>query len=206
MSKSKSKRCYWISLICYSAPNTFKPLLDISTHWAYAYHDLDVDKEGKLKEPHYHILVHFKQARSPNSCIRYILSKQNVFGEECVSPLGAFEYLFHKNDPDKYQYDKSIVITHNPVYWDRFLPDIRDRTNIDFVEDLFTGVDMLTMAKRYGRDYMKNYRAYEDFIDEVKFRQSRNVQKSISSSRLPWAYISDVPICKSQSFTDDDLK
>lgn len=205
-SKStSSSRCYWHSLVCYSAPNTFRPLLDKACHWAYAYHDLDLDKYGNLKPPHYHILVHFKQARSLNSCKKYVLSTQNVFGEECRSPLGAYEYLWHKNDADKYQYDKSIVVCHSPLYWDKFLPDIRDRTNIDFIEDLFNGVDMVTMAKRYGRDYMKNYRSYEEFLDEAKRRERLSIISASPSKRFPWAYRDDNLSCKNQEFTDLDF-
>lgn len=199
-------RCYWHSLVVYSAPNTFKPLLDRATHWAYAYHDLDKDDDGELKPPHYHLLLHFKTACSVNSCIKYILSKQNVFGEECVSPHGAFEYLWHKNNPEKYQYDRSVVVTHNAVYWDRFLPDIRDRTNIDFIEDLLNGVDMVTMAKRYGRDYMKNYRAYEDFVEESKRRERYAACQKSCDQRLPWQYQNFVSYAKEMDFTDMEFE
>lgn len=202
-----SRRCYWHSIICYSAPNTFKPLLDKAYHWAYAYHDLDTDDEGNPKPPHYHLLLHFKQARSLNSCRKYILSTQNVLGEECASPMGAYEYLWHKNDADKYQYDKSIVVCHSHLYWDKYLPDIRDRTNIDFIEDLTNGVDMITMAKRYGRDYMKNYRLYEDFVDEAKRREKyiQSLPKSIPT--IPWEYRSSTTLTtsKQMEFTDDDF-
>lgn len=170
-SSSHSRRLYWIELIVYSSPNTFMPLLRKADRWAYAYHDLDKNDDGTWKEPHYHIIVHFENARSINACKRDILSTQNVLGKEITSVMGAYQYLWHENDLDKYQYDKSIVVSHNPVFWEGFLPDIRASDTTDFLEDLLNHVDMVTMAKRYGRDYMKNYRAYKDFVDEVEFQE-----------------------------------
>ena len=50
------------------------------------------------------------------------------------------------------------------------MPSVRDRTQTDFLEDLLqtdTDLDLREMAKKYGRDFIKNYRTYIEFRNEV---------------------------------------
>ena len=167
------RRSTWFFLMTYSSPEEFQTLLDKSTHFAYAYHDKDDN------EPHYHVLVHFESARTGYACIKDIKSSSNTFLEEASNPVACYEYLTHKNDLDKYQYTDDIIISHNPVYWKNYLPSVRDRPKADleadFLEDLISPdvLDLVYMAKKYGRDFIKNYRSYLDFRNEVAPRTRR---------------------------------
>ena len=164
--KDLRERGVWWFVESYLSEYEFRPSLDKASHWAYILHDCDDC------EPHYHILLHYSNSRTGLSVLRDFIGYQNTRVEKCISPIACYEYLTHKNCPEKYQYAISRVISHNPVYWERFLPSVRDRTtdkvDTDFIEDLLFGVELnyLEMAKKYGRDFIKNWRSYEDFREQ----------------------------------------
>lgn len=160
---SYRRRSTWFFCMTYAKPCEFKFALEKATHWAYIYHDRDEN------EPHFHILLHFDNARTGFALLNDFHSTANTFIESKVSPVDSYEYLYHANHPDKYQYDKSLIVSHNPVYWEHFLPSVRDRTQTDFIEDLLNSsdLDLVYMAKKYGRDFIKNYRTYIEFRNDV---------------------------------------
>ena len=69
-------------------------------------HDRDIHKDtGELKKPHYHILVAYLRAVSFKNIAELSLS---VWGTKPIimhNLRGAYEYLWHKNSPDKPLYD-----------------------------------------------------------------------------------------------------
>lgn len=81
--------------------------------WNRAHSELPFPHEvGSLKKPHVHFVCKF-----PNSG-RYFHAIAKELGvppstiNRCTNLYKAYQYLTHKNDPDKYQYDESIVGTH----------------------------------------------------------------------------------------------
>lgn len=172
INESLKKREVWWFVESYLQESEFQYALSKATHWAYIYHDKDDN------EPHYHILLHYDNARSGNAVLRDFVGYQNSFIERCENgPQVCYEYLTHLNDPDKYQYNPDRIVSHNPIYWEHFLPSVRDRTQTDFIEDLLSSneLDIVYMAKKYGRDFIKNYKAYMDFRHEVKmFERFKN--------------------------------
>ncbi|MBE6913816.1 MAG: hypothetical protein E7472_02635 [Ruminococcaceae bacterium] len=99
---------------------------------AYALHDMDIwtqeeiDEKtalnpetpfpytaGELKKPHYHFILTFSGSG------RYFHAIANELGVpmnticRCNSLRRAYEYLWHKNNPEKYQYSPDIVQTHD---------------------------------------------------------------------------------------------
>ena len=164
------KRGVWWFLESYNSPSDFDYGLSKASHWAYIYHDCDLYDDGSLVAPHYHILLHYDNARSGLAVLRDFVGKQNTFVQRADSPVACYEYLTHKNDLDKMQYPDSRIVSHNPVYWEHSLPSVRDRTQADFIEDLLSDdeLDLVYMARKYGRDFIKNYRSYLDFRYEVR--------------------------------------
>lgn len=75
-------------------------------------HDKDVDAEGKPKKSHYHVLVKWGNTTTMSSVLSFA---KGVFGScatciRVVSPGGYYDYLYHKNDPDKAQYDPTHIV------------------------------------------------------------------------------------------------
>ena len=170
-NKLLKHRDTWWFAETYLQENEFQYALSKASHWAYIFHDQDDNV------PHYHVLLHYENARSGSAVLKDFVGYQNTFVKRCEhGAVVCYEYLTHKNDPDKYQYNADRIISHNPVYWSHFIPDIRDRTDTDFIEDLLNSekLDYYKMAKKYGRDFMKNWRNYVDFRDEVLFQRRIN--------------------------------
>lgn len=83
-------------------------------------HDSDVKEDGTPKKTHYHWLVGFdKKPPSPQDFAKFIKKYSFVYHrEELVvrDPVGAYEYLTHKNHPNKHQYDDSEIFRSD--FWD----------------------------------------------------------------------------------------
>lgn len=102
-------------------------------------HDMDVDKEGNLKKPHYHILLSYPGPTTFNNVNVLTRSLFQPIPIPIVSLRSAYEYLYHKNDPDKYQYDKSAIRCLSGFTLPSFdkgdcVMDVVKRT-IQFIED-----------------------------------------------------------------------
>ena len=138
------------------------------TGLAMIYHDRDVLADGSLKEPHWHILVYFANAVSLKGACAAIdeICVGNVLGEPVKDVQGAYQYLVHKNNPEKFQYCPSDIIT-----WGDFekliAEDKKEAQNEQFLMDLLS-LSRWEMACKYGRDYMKNYDSYRRFTEMIK--------------------------------------
>lgn len=62
------------------------------------------DETGK---PHYHVLLGFNRAVGMNTAVKVsnVSGGANGFVQRVLAPSGAFEYLTHKNNPDKEQFE-----------------------------------------------------------------------------------------------------
>lgn len=110
MSDNNS-RCRSFCFVLYPDCESHMVALDTMCHSydiAYILHDKDVDSDGVLKKPHYHVVIRFKQPRWKSA-----LAKEIGIEENYIEPTSSFNnalmYLIHFNDLDKYQYDVSLV-------------------------------------------------------------------------------------------------
>lgn len=85
--------------------------------YASIVHDCDTKEDGTLKTPHIHVVIEAqKRARLGTTLIR--LADDFGVNENQVSVQSyddfAFEvqYLIHKNNPDKFQYDKCLIMSN----------------------------------------------------------------------------------------------
>lgn len=128
---------------------------------AYIYHDHDVKEDGSPKPPHYHLLGVTAEKHSAKT-VAYQLAHlpQNIMVEIAFNRQGSWDYLTHKNAPTKYQYSNNDIYAE-PEVLQRFRGLKGD--NREFVEDMET-MSMRDLAYTYGRDVMRNYRAYREYI------------------------------------------
>ena len=83
---------------------------DVVQFYAFILHDKDVNVSGEIERPHYHIVVVLKNPYSSKTVLNDIVSKLFI-NRSCVGTRKIFDfvlmcqYLIHKNDKDKYQYD-----------------------------------------------------------------------------------------------------
>lgn len=73
-------------------------------------HDKDVNPDGTLKKPHYHVLFMFESVKDWDTQVKPIFDSFGAVGREIVnSSRGYARYLCHLDNPEKYQYDHSLV-------------------------------------------------------------------------------------------------
>ena len=107
MTKNKVAR-HW-SCIVYpeSAPEDWEQILTDKFHldWARSpLHDKDLDGDGNLKKPHYHVQFYFAGKKSFDQ-VREITDVLNAPIPQATKNLkGALRYFFHLDNPDKAQY------------------------------------------------------------------------------------------------------
>ena len=112
MSVRKSK--YWATIVYQeSAAENWVDILKISHVKCIIspLHDKDVNEDGTLKKPHWHVVFIMDMACSDKDA-RFIIDIINGVGcERVMSITGMVRYLTHMDDPEKAQYDKSDVVS-----------------------------------------------------------------------------------------------
>lgn len=155
-------------------------------HYAYILHDKDiyaedlkddngnyVHRKGEIEKPHYHLLVDFYNPCYPNGVKKIFtteLDKPRV--ERVVDKAAQYEYLIHKNDPDKYQYPKSDIVSPDINFYEHLCINGEKRDTdekaIAIVGDILAGISPRIIMHRYGRDCIIHYSQYADMADRIR--------------------------------------
>lgn len=116
MSDDNSSRTRnWCALVYPdSAPENWREILD-DYHIAWAespLHQFDVNPDGELKKPHWHIVLSFEGNKSLDQVCKMLSKVGSPLPKECASLRGATRYLCHLDNPEKYLYPWSEVVSH----------------------------------------------------------------------------------------------
>lgn len=95
--------------------------------WAYIKH-LPDDENGS---DHYHFYIHNNQPFTIKSISEKLDIPQNMI-EWVRVKTKLIQYLVHKNQPEKIQYNDDQIITNNREYINRFLNPVSKRVDIYF--------------------------------------------------------------------------
>lgn len=107
------KKLKTLMFVCYPESCNIKDVVEkihkLGGHeYAYILHDKDVDSNGDLKKPHYHVLCWFPSYVHIDAFVK--VTGRNVEAFTSIrSRDRSIQYLVHRNDPDKYQYDISDI-------------------------------------------------------------------------------------------------
>lgn len=91
----------------YSVQGKIKELFNNSCKWAYICHDQDKSAEHK----HFHYVLMFDSPRSFSS-IANDLEIPVTMLQKVYSKKGILDYLTHENDPNKYHYSLSDIVSN----------------------------------------------------------------------------------------------
>ena len=126
---------------------------------------------GDVKKPHVHFVCSFPNARYFSGIAKEIGVETNVI-RKVNNLYKAYVYLWHQNDPDKYQYEPDIVGLHD------FDPPAQNEgvTEEEQVETMFNAPVFSTVKElaRWAYDngcwstFRKNYGLWKDIQDESK--------------------------------------
>lgn len=79
--------------------------------YCYCLHDRDVDVNGELKKPHYHVVIHSDNPVRDTSVVNY-LGIREVDIQPCANFRASALYLIHHNSADKFQYSVDDVTSN----------------------------------------------------------------------------------------------
>ena len=169
MAKNGFRSRQW-SLVTYASVDEFMKLCVQAEHYAYVCHD----KDGVAA--HYHVLLVFKNPRALKGLQDVIGSDQNTFGEPVKSSLEEmYKYLTHERVTDKVLYPKESVVCDSVSFWESLVADEGSITD-SMIDDILQGLPLRLLARRYGRDYMRNHKAYIAFAQLVYAQEHGAVQ------------------------------
>lgn len=140
-------------------------------------HDKDIDKNGVLKHKHYHLVI---SAMNKHRYSWYLNRVTEIFNcspnavqiSSCDSLVGSVQYLIHKNNADKYQYDRYDIMTNvlSSHLEEMINEDISSEgltfSKLQEIYDECNGNKLDIMKKIGLSTYNTFYRVITDFIRE----------------------------------------
>lgn len=76
-------------------------------------HDKDLDATGELKKAHWHVILSYGSKKSFNQVKEITDMLNQPIPQPCRNVKGYVRYLVHKDNPDKAQYDESLIQCFN---------------------------------------------------------------------------------------------
>lgn len=115
LSSKKNRTRYYASVVYpESAPDSWRDILSDSIVPAFVspLHDMDVNPDGEIKKPHFHVLIMFESLKTPEQAKEIFDKIGGVGCEKVVSLRGYARYLCHLDNSEKYQYNTEDVTTY----------------------------------------------------------------------------------------------
>lgn len=201
------ERYHNFELILYYKPTIFNSIIEQDKnilHYAYIFHDKDVvttddinnndrytiNDLNKPKEPHYHLLINFKDAKTFNSCLtKFTIPSYSTR----VIPIlennkrDRYEYLYHLNHPNKFQYASELIVTNSSNFWLNASSSNNEKT-INLINDIINKRPLREMLETYGRDFVINYNKYVSFASELVaieygYNKPKNIVEYVADTR-----------------------
>ena len=204
LNRNKNKSRFWFGVIYPDSVPDWKSRLDNSLlDLCYIVHDKDkiVDLEeeerhqGDERKTHVHVIIAWT-APTTKQCIKDLgisLGFANGYVEAIDNIKNYYDYLIHKNKPNKFQYDRSERIEINNFDIGEYIQISKHDTYlikndiIDFINDnhiiffyqltnsIYTCGDIKVISV-----YDANYRFFEDYVKSYGFRHSKKGQELAS--------------------------
>lgn len=205
-----NKKTKYISLMTYAQENDIKRILNEKSaqleNAFYIYHDKDES------EPHYHIVIELKTDRAIKEIISWFKkcndingNTVNTFGETVISCAAIAEYLTHTGIGQETKHQYKLEDIKEPIgKIDNFRQSKSDYeikkqannkriekadNNEKLLDDLIEGLPCREMARRYGRDFMKNHKAYREYAAMVVIEEDGDLEKACKIASNGFEYL-----------------
>lgn len=118
-SGNKESRTRNWNIIVYpdSAPADWREYMDsLQIEWVESpLHDRDVNADGEVKKPHWHLLLMFGGVKTYEQVCEVIAPLNCPIPKKCLSAKGSVRYMAHLDNPEKFQYSISDIKAHGGV-------------------------------------------------------------------------------------------
>lgn len=116
MVKAKDERTRNWTFVVYpeSAPENWREIIDdLHVPWVESpLHDRDVNPDGELKKPHWHVMIMFSSNKSYSQIREITMKLRSPNPQKVANAKGMVRYFAHMDNPEKYQYKKTDIVTH----------------------------------------------------------------------------------------------
>lgn len=142
---------------------------DYIEYYAFILHDCDVNDEGEVKTPHYHVVLKCNTRYAKDTVITDF-AKSLKLNRVCVKCkayhdiYGAVQYLIHQNDTDKYQYKQTDIISSSTAETVVYLIG-QIEIDINKLIDICIGAKSLTEV--YSTIGLKNSKLYHWIVKDI---------------------------------------
>ena len=179
---------YTFNLIAYaeSLPASVQSILNelaFLCEYAYILHEKDIEADGSLKKPHYHIYLKFtKRIRYRSIAKKFGIAPNNALIQSCRNKILSIRYFVHLDDPEKYQYNTDELITAN-IDRDSLLTLSYSSDEEKEKNDFYTIIDYIAdndvnywslihfvLANNLIGTYRRCYSMFKDLLNEKKER------------------------------------
>lgn len=107
------KSRFWTAIVYEdSAPEDWRDIIKISgLRCAISpYHDRDINPTGEPKKPHWHIILCWDGPTTYNNARKFVQDELHTpIPKDLKSVRGMYNYFSHKDNPEKAQYDESLI-------------------------------------------------------------------------------------------------
>ncbi len=164
MEKQEKRRLY--EIIAYSEYFTelmYNVMQLKGLRWYWVYHDKDLKDDGSIKDPHYHILIYFDNAKTLSSLMKNIkFDKQEKIkffkkGSDDGRLDYRVRYLIHYKSFDAKKHEYSLTDIHtNDATIDRFFLDNENQelNDITMIFDYFDNKEDVSLSYRNFLNYI----------------------------------------------------
>lgn len=116
-NKETRTRNWTIVLYPESAPDNWRDIIDdMHIEWIESpLHDKDINANGEVKKPHWHVLLMFGSVKSFSQVKELTVKLNAPIPEKCHNSKAMVRYMAHLDNPDKAQYDISKIVSHGGV-------------------------------------------------------------------------------------------
>ena len=154
-------------------------------------HDKDLRADGSPKKEHIHIVLSFEGNKSYEQIKEICKSVKGVIAPEFGSDdtalvhslRGMIRYLVHRDDADKYQYEKSAIVSHGGMDIEQYFGYPQDMIK-RFIQEMLAFIDANCI---YEYSVFLDYCAankYDTWFDLLTIgRQSYVITKYLDSKR-----------------------
>lgn len=182
----------WFTVRTYLSKKQLDLFLEYRTgsmiqHYAYCYHDSDYDSEGKLKVPHFHIVIKLFRNRTVEHVEKWFDGFHDEKGMEIntkVIPLSGrqdvqnqFEYLCHltskARSEGKHIYSVEERIVDDFDFWEPYSYKNSQQNLLQAFMRISSGELTLRQAAiEYGRDFILHYCHIKVLLNDSKSEES----------------------------------
>lgn len=164
-------------------------LTEIQSFVATIIHDKDITDNGEPKTIHMHAYIETNEKHTKKQFIDILsellqIDKQKISVDGTKSNVLMLQYLTHKNQPNKAQYEVDRIITNNKELLNERMNTkykTKEQKNNDLLADITNCKTILELADKQGIDTANKYR---NTFNQIKQEQKQDYQSLIEQISL----------------------